>query len=288
MNIGRLLQSEHRWRVVVATSSPTGSTGSFVNAETGLLVHELPTQLRLSNTPIGTSWHRDLKSMVVNEHVDVVNAHAPVPYMAEVALLAGRGLPFVLTYHAGRAHVRNGIRAAVMRLHQATVLPATARCATEIVCSSDSVTTEFAAAFRDKTVTTISPGVDPGQFPMTPVPRERRILFVGSLRKADAYKGLSSLLDAFVEILRRAPDTELEIVGDGDARSNYEQRCRELGIRHRVTFSGHLRGSNSVTPINVVPLSHFQLATTASRRSWSRQCPPADRLYRALWVAFRR
>jgi glycosyltransferase involved in cell wall biosynthesis len=243
MNIGRLLQSEHGWRVIVATSSSNGNAGSFVDSEAGLLVHELPTQLRISNTPVGFSWHKDLQSILEREHVDLVDAHAPVPYMAEIALLAGRRLPFVLTYHAGRAHVRDGLRAAVMRLHQATVLPSTARRATEIICSSDSVANEFSAAFMGRRVTTISPGVDPERFPMTPVPRAQRILFVGSLLKATAYKGLPALLEAFATVLSQIPDAVLEIVGDGNERSSYEQRCRDLGIQRHVTFAGHLSGS---------------------------------------------
>ncbi|HTX87005.1 MAG TPA: glycosyltransferase family 4 protein [Candidatus Nanoarchaeia archaeon] len=96
-----------------------------------------------------------------------------------------------------------------------------------------------------------------------------RILFVGGLDKAHYFKGVNILLEALAKIKnspldlpagrqgvgaepgeagcvmvdsakigeQKIKDWQLEIVGDGDLRADYENRARELGIAEKIIFS---------------------------------------------------
>ncbi len=68
----------------------------------------------------------------------------------------------------------------------------------------------------------------------TPHTAPLRVLFVGGLDRAHAFKGVAVLLKA----VSRVPAAQLFIVGDGDLRSTYEEQTRALGIADRVTFLG--------------------------------------------------
>ncbi|WP_020666577.1 glycosyltransferase [Amycolatopsis nigrescens] len=67
-----------------------------------------------------------------------------------------------------------------------------------------------------------------------PDPDIRTILFVGRL---DEEKHLDDLLRA-MSLLRTEAKVELEIVGDGNRRTVFEELARELGIADKVRFTG--------------------------------------------------
>jgi len=64
---------------------------------------------------------------------------------------------------------------------------------------------------------------------------ENQVLFVGRLVEK---KGCTYLLGAMPEILRRHPDTRLEIVGGGPEKEALQQQADRLGVAHAVTFHG--------------------------------------------------
>jgi glycosyltransferase involved in cell wall biosynthesis len=64
---------------------------------------------------------------------------------------------------------------------------------------------------------------------------EKRILFVGSLKPI---KGLPELFDALSKLGQRRIDWHLDIVGEGPARKEYEQRVTSLGLNHKIKFHG--------------------------------------------------
>jgi glycosyltransferase involved in cell wall biosynthesis len=63
----------------------------------------------------------------------------------------------------------------------------------------------------------------------------KRILFVGQLVKV---KGLQYLLQALARLREKRADWLLDIVGDGDARAQYEHMAASLGLSDKVTFHG--------------------------------------------------
>ena len=70
---------------------------------------------------------------------------------------------------------------------------------------------------------------------MTHKDSHRKILFVGALDKAHYFKGVDVLLKAMRDL-----EYKLMIVGDGDLRSYYEAKAKNLGIDDRVVFTGRV------------------------------------------------
>ena len=64
------------------------------------------------------------------------------------------------------------------------------------------------------------------------------VLTVGRIAAAERYKGHDVMLEAWPAVLRRVPDAEYWIVGDGDDRARLESQARELGIAASVRFKG--------------------------------------------------
>jgi glycosyltransferase involved in cell wall biosynthesis len=57
-------------------------------------------------------------------------------------------------------------------------------------------------------------------------------------------KGVAVLLEAFALVVKQVNNVKLKllIIGDGDQRSNLEERARKLGIADKVTFAGSKSG----------------------------------------------
>jgi phosphatidylinositol alpha-1,6-mannosyltransferase len=69
-------------------------------------------------------------------------------------------------------------------------------------------------------------------------PQPLIVLTVGRIAASEQYKGHEVMLEAWPLVLRRVPDAEYWIVGDGDDRQRLESRARELGIAGSSRFLG--------------------------------------------------
>ena len=92
-------------------------------------------------------------------------------------------------------------------------------------------------------------------------PQSCVIGFVGNLT---AWQGVDRLLHAFQIVLSQQGEGSLIIVGDGPERMNLEEEAMRLGIRSRVTFTGHVPHHLalkyiSAFDVGVVPLSNRPL-----------------------------
>jgi glycosyltransferase involved in cell wall biosynthesis len=240
-NLARLLHDRHGWRVVVvATARQRAGATRFVDTDYAR-IYRMPFQTRLSNTPIGVHWSRFLRDIIAREHVNLINAHAPVPLVADVAARCSGELPFVLTYHAGP--MRNGrmLYDFTCRIYERYVLSATARRADQIIVSSDYVAEYFHKLFAGK-VTTVSPGVDSNLFREGGRRDPNLVLFVSSLKKAARFKGLPDLIAAMSLLHKERPGVRLEVIGDGDGMADHIALCEKLGAAEIVTFAGRLDG----------------------------------------------
>jgi PEP-CTERM/exosortase A-associated glycosyltransferase len=61
--------------------------------------------------------------------------------------------------------------------------------------------------------------------------------FIGSFY---AYEGLNLLLDALPAILQQAPDVKVLLVGGGPQEANLKQQAKDLGIAHKIVFTGRV------------------------------------------------
>jgi glycosyltransferase involved in cell wall biosynthesis len=204
----------------------------------GCTVYRLPVWKVISNTPVHLGWYRMLKQIIKTERPDVINANAPVPYMADMIVLAARQIPVVMTYHAGSMRKDRLTTDWAIRLYESLLLPRTLNRATRIICSSDFIRDHFLRAWRDKSVT-IMPGVDTECFVPGDAQRERQgIVFVGDFR--DPRKGLDVLLEA----VRELPDVRVRIVGPGDPRP--QPRVEFLGVKYGEALVRELQRSQAL------------------------------------------
>ncbi len=237
-NYAQKLQKNHGWDVVVVTSGERGWRVKKSQRD-GLTVYELPYLLKLSNTPVHIIWKHCLKKIARHEKIDVINAHAPVPFMAEMASRAAGNRPYVLTYHM--LSMRKGRKSLdwIIWLYEHGVLPRTIKKARLVVCSSDPVKVHLKTIPGIKTMT-LSAGVDTTRFkPSTAVTGKNPIiLFNGSLHPLGRHKGLSILLQAMPEVIRQVPAVELKVIGHGSGRQEYEKQSARLGIAEHVKFLG--------------------------------------------------
>jgi glycosyltransferase involved in cell wall biosynthesis len=72
--------------------------------------------------------------------------------------------------------------------------------------------------------------------PRSPRAVLRRVVVVANLRRE---KGHDVLIDAAVDVLRRYPDAQFEIVGAGPERETIVARAQTRGVAHAFAFHGH-------------------------------------------------
>jgi len=246
--IARAVAEEDDLSAVVITTSPHGLR-TTVDSEDGVLVVRLGAWLRLSNSPISPLWPIQVRRWLRKTNAVIVNAHAPVPGLADVAIgVAGRRRRKVLTYHAGtmrKGLPGSGLADRLIVRYERHVLP-------RIFAATDvpvPVGPSSLAARRPGAVL-ITPGVDIERFvPGPPASRRpRELVYVGRLESASSWKGIDVLIEAMT-LLTDLPDVRLRLIGDGDALPGHLELARRLGVADRVEAVGVLRGAELVEAI---------------------------------------
>ncbi len=246
LNMARQLR-EMGWEVAIVT---TGNRSiSVPDSVEGMPVYRLRTLAKVSNTPVGAGWRRQLRRIFEAEQPDVINAHTPVPYLADMAQRASGRVPFVLTYHNDLAK-DSTLASIIARLAHLTLIQRTLRGSTRIIATSAYYVRE-SPYLRDHQakIRLVPPGVDIARFsPTAGIDAEllrrfadqRVILFVGSMSKTHRHKGLHILIDAFSKVNADHPDTRLVVIGSGDGMPMYESRAADAGVPDKVVFTGYV------------------------------------------------
>ncbi len=251
-NIARACLSSADLDVVVITSREKGRRRS-VERYDGLTVVRLPRWFRVSNSPVSLSWLWSVRQLFRQYEVDVVNTHSPVPFLADVAVLASGSRPVVMTYHAGSMRKGSQPTDSLIGLYERFILPRLFGRAAAIVSVSPGLMTGILAPWREK-VELITPGVDTDEFrPVEatgdPATGSRPIItYVGRLDRSSQWKGISVLLEALRSLIAQGdwPDLRLRLVGGGDGADFYREIAVRLGVQDRVEFTGILRGQDLV------------------------------------------
>lgn len=183
----------------------------------------------LSNTPLSHEIHRRAKELATQ--TDIVNVHTPVPGTAElVALAAHRARrPHVVTYHAGTLGAPPGILRIAATLHRHIGQRWLLHTAAARIAVSPFVATRIYGPLHAHV---IPPGVDTDLFTPRNDPKPGRILFVGPISRAYAWKGFSILANAYERLAPHIPEAHLHVVGQGDLLQHYQKRL----AKHPVTF----------------------------------------------------
>jgi glycosyltransferase involved in cell wall biosynthesis len=219
----------------------------LVEERAGFKTYTLPAAIKLSNTPVGLGWRRKLRKIFAMEQPDVINAHTPVPFLADIVERARGPIPLVLTVH-------NDIEKSTFlgRLMTAgyyrTLGNKTLEQSDGVVATSDYYvdTSRWLSTQRSK-LTIATCGVDTNlfhpQFPDSLATSKgyegrRIILFVGSMDTTHAHKGLDILIRSIVQLRDRYKDILLLAVGKGDAVSRYQELASQLGLGNHILFPG--------------------------------------------------
>jgi glycosyltransferase involved in cell wall biosynthesis len=176
---------------------------------------------------------------------DLVQAHWVLPNGPPAALAArAHRLPLVISLHGSDIYLAEGGQA------MAAVAGAAFRGAAAVTaCSGDLRARGVRLGARPGTSTVIPYGVNTREF--RPDEGDRAAVraelaledgapLVVGLGRLVAKKGFGVLLDAWPQVLARAPRATLCIVGYGDLRGALEEQARRLGIAGRVRFAGQL------------------------------------------------
>lgn len=246
INIARQLKAMGWKVVIVTTGKPDPKEAESLE---GMPVYRLRTALTFSNTPVGIGWRRELRRIFRIEQPDVINAHTPVPYLADMAQRSSGSIPFVLTYHNDLAKDFFLSEIIVRLVHFALIRP-TLRSSTSIIATSELYVRESRYLRRHSSkIRVVPPGVDASLFsPSVKVEPElaarfdgkRVILFVGSISRSHQHKGLGVLISAFGQINREYPDTKLVIVGTGNGIDMYKSMAFSVGVVENVEFTGYV------------------------------------------------
>ena len=223
--VARTLRVAGHEVTVITTSAdrvPAWSSGDGIRVlRLGRVVHRSPTPR--STRGGGGSCRRLLREL----DVDVVNAHAPVPGLADIAAFtvpgAGRAdLPRRLD---GQGRQPGRPAAACLRTSRAAPRLRPVRRAGRGLAGL------AGARHRPRRA-------DPAgrrhrrSSPRRPRSRARpRVLYVGRVERTSRWKGLHVLVDALPRLRELVPDARLEVVGDGDDVPALQARARSAGRR---------------------------------------------------------
>lgn len=207
-------------------------------------IYRLAPWLMLSNTPINPLWYGSLRGIIKRERPDIINAHAPVPFLAELGIVAAKHIPTVFTYHAGSILKGHSWIDTVLRLYENHILP-------RIIKKADKVVAIYPDFVYKKTnahdkVAAIPPGVDTTVFHPGDKPKHYDVVYVGRVEMASQWKGIDVLLKAVALVKARQPNITVRIVGGGDATAHYKVLAKELGIVSNIRFIGAKYGRELV------------------------------------------
>jgi len=234
LNICRSIDRE-RFEVAVLCLRARGCYAADVEA-LGIPVHLLEQQ------PGGVDYLAFLKVARVLKalHIDVVHTHNTQPFIdgALGAVLAG-GRTVIHTDHARSFPDKRRYMFAEWAL---------SHCVDKIVACSDHTARQlirYEKISRGKIVT-IPNGIDGSRFGIA-IDREAKRRELGISRdgpilglavRLSEQKGITYLLQALPQILRRHPRTTLLIAGDGELKESLQREAAALGLTDHVVFCG--------------------------------------------------
>lgn len=195
---------------------------------------------------------------------DIVHFHYPFFGSAEIIallkIILRKKVKLVLHYHMDS--LAEGVKGLIFRLYRFTILPILLRQAKIITCASldyikHSQIAYFYKTHQEKFRQTLF-GVDLKNFrpvdhnrEMTEEIKEKTILFVGGLDRAHYFKGLENLLKAVATIKEKLTfRVKLNIIGDGEMKSYYQDLALKLNIKSLVNLTGSIDNNQLIAYYN--------------------------------------
>lgn len=239
---------KHGWDVIAVAANHEGKKLEIDEVD-GVRVYRLPATFKLSNTSVGFTWARQIRRIIKEEQPDIINAHSPVPGMADAAARAAGKIPFVLTYHAATLYKHGDqLFNAIIRGYRVVeklMLGKAVRIITVTPYHKDYMPAKIRRKFY------LIENAIPNSELLTAKPQKKpnRLVFINNLAKAHAWKGLDQVLKAIAIYLKTGGSVHLDVIGGGDYFEHYKQQAKELGISQHVTFHGQQTGAGRDVPL---------------------------------------
>ena len=179
---------------------------------------------------------------------DIVHIHAPAPGMAEFAVLDG-GARILMTYHNDPELSNDWLYVVSVKSYRYLIFPRIISNVDKMVvlAKSSKEMSSFLRGVPDGKISLIPNGVDvdrfcPGDRPperfkeLIAVGSEHVVLFVGSMERWRAYKGVRYLIDA----IKYLDDLHVMFVflGAGELKEQYYEYAKSMGLSSRTKFVG--------------------------------------------------
>ena len=228
------------------------------------IIRRVPDSI-ISNTPIELGLLPHLIKEIKTKKYDVVIAHTPVPFCADMAAIACKlaKTRFILTYH--NDNVKDSLPLSLIAwIYNHTLNYLTLFLSDYIITSSPYCfrMSRYLQHFKHK-MKYIPPAVDDLFFDnkyenvinienigdthkQYSISQEHRIiLFVGQLQQSHSHKGIKYLLEGFRMAVDKNPRMHLMLIGGG-ASPMYKDMIERMGIENNVTFTGRVDNEEMV------------------------------------------
>ncbi len=194
----------------------------------------------ISNTPIDFKLKKRIKEIIELKKINLIIAHSPVPFYADMAekIAKEKNIPFVLHYHVSSLYRKKGFMNLIVFVYEKFFEKKLFKTAKKIICNSTYAASRKLSAYKDKT-TIVPPFIDLNKFKPTKLNR-KSVLFVAQLGKSSEQKGLNHLITAFSGFLKKNPEYDLVIVGDGTKKKYYEKGASILNLKNKIRFLGNI------------------------------------------------
>ncbi|MFA6098550.1 MAG: glycosyltransferase family 4 protein [Patescibacteria group bacterium] len=192
----------------------------------------------ISNTPIKLNFIFDIFKIINKYKIELVHAHTPVPYAADMAALAAnlKKIPFILTYHSNTLFKGKSLTDIIAAFYL-PIQYLTLKSAKQIVFVYRNIGPKF-NKWKNKNLA-IPPGVDTEQFRFSEYPKsQQNILFISPLSKAYPSKGVKVLFHALDLLKPQLSSFKVHIAGSGDMEDYYKQYAKSLDLASNVEFLG--------------------------------------------------
>jgi glycogen synthase len=188
-------------------------------------------------------YARLVVAMTANENFDVIHAHDWLTYPAGIALARVTGKPLVVHVHSTEFD-RSGesIHHRVYDIERRGMLSAI-----RVIAVSEytkNICTQKFGIPADK-VDVVYNGIEDNRLQPTPEAnikaKDKIVLFLGRITMQ---KGPEYFISAAKRVLEKVPEAKFIMAGAGDMEIRMIEMAANLGIGHRVLFSGFLRGQD--------------------------------------------
>lgn len=219
----------------------TRKKAKIENPDPNLEINRERPDFFVSNTPINLRLKNSIESIIKRNTIDIINAHTPVPFYADIACyVAGKdNIPLILNYHSSSLYKNRPILDLIALFYENLFEKRLFGISKKVILDSPYPLDKKLSKYKSK-CTVIPTFVDTSLFTNLNLKREKNILFVGQLSKAHKWKGLENLIKAFNLNNARLGSHKLLIAGDGNYTEYYRNLVKKLNLDEQVTFLGRL------------------------------------------------